>query len=62
MAKQTIPKFQTGGGILRKIVTAGTVLAALVVVVKHPVDAAEWVKTAVDWLDRLVSFIGQVRS
>lgn len=60
MAKQTLPGFQAGGGTLRKVVGTAVVLALLVIVVKHPADAANWVKTAVGWLDGLVSFIRQV--
>jgi hypothetical protein len=61
MAKQTIPGFQTGGGgMLRKLIGTVVVLALLVIVVKHPADAANWVKAAVGCLDGLVSFIRQV--
>lgn len=60
MAKQTFPGFKTGGGVLRKVIGTAVVLAVLVIVVKHPADAANWVKTAVGWLDGLVSFIRQV--
>lgn len=62
MAKQTIPGFQTSGGVLRKVIGTAVVLALLVIVVKHPADAANWVKTAVGWLDGLVTFFQQVGS
>ncbi|TNC20889.1 hypothetical protein [Amycolatopsis alkalitolerans] len=60
MARQTIPKVQPGGGMLRKLV--GTVMAAvvLVMVVKHPADAAMWVKSVINWIDGLTSFVQQL--
>lgn len=52
-----------GGGTLRKLVGIAAVIAFLVIVVKFPSDAADWVKWLVgmasDIIDGLVSFIRQ---
>lgn len=46
MAKTVLPK--AGGGILMKLIGTAAVLALVVVVVKHPSDAAAWVQGVVD--------------
>ncbi|MEU3274507.1 hypothetical protein ABZ639_26995 [Saccharomonospora sp. NPDC006951] len=60
MAKQTPVLPKAGGGVLVKLVGTVAVIALLVVVVKHPADAAAWVKgvagTVVDVVDGFVAF------
>jgi hypothetical protein len=64
MAKQTIPGFKTGGGLLSKLVVTAVAVALLVLVVKYPSDAAAWTKDLVgllgDVIDGLVSFFRHV--
>jgi hypothetical protein len=54
MAKQAFPGVKTGGGPLAKLIGAAVVLALLVLVVKHPAEAAGWVKTAFTMFGDLV--------
>lgn len=60
MARNVIPGVRTGGGILSKVIGTAVVLAILVIVVKHPADAANFTKTVFSGLgaviDGLVSF------
>ena len=60
MAKNTIPGFKTGGGVLSKLIGTAIVIALVVLVVKYPGDAAIWAKTLVgvisDSIDGLVTF------
>jgi hypothetical protein len=44
MAKNTIPGLKTGGGLLSKLILTAVALAVLVLVVKHPAEAASIVK------------------
>jgi hypothetical protein len=44
MARNVIPGVQTGGGVLSKVIGTAVVLAILVIVVKHPAEAASFAK------------------
>jgi hypothetical protein len=57
MAKNAIPGLKTGGGVMSKVVGAAVVLAILVTVVKHPSDAADFVKTIFGWIDQIGAFL-----
>lgn len=54
MAKQAIPGLQTGGGIMPKLIGWAVTIAVLVLIVKHPADAAVWVKGAFELFMALV--------
>lgn len=60
MARNVIPGMRTGGGVMPKVIGGVVVLAILVIVVKHPTDAASFTKTLFSGLgaviDGLVSF------
>lgn len=60
MAKNAIPGFKTGGGMLSKVVGTAVVLAVLVIVVKHPSDAADFVKTVFGWIDQIATFLREL--
>ncbi|TDQ04805.1 hypothetical protein [Labedaea rhizosphaerae] len=60
MAKNAIPGFKTGGGVLSKVVGTAVVLAVLVIVVKHPSDAADFVKTVFGWIDQIATFLREL--
>lgn len=65
MAKNNLMPMPTGNSsVLPKLITTAVVLALLVIVVKHPGDAATWVRAlaggAVDVIDGMASFIRQV--
>lgn len=66
MSKQAFPGIKTGSGPLPKIISTVVVLAFLVIVVKHPGDAATWVKDAFSFLgeaiDGVVAFFRAVSS
>ncbi|MFD2418504.1 hypothetical protein [Amycolatopsis pigmentata] len=47
---------KTGGGVMSKVVGTAVVLAILVIVVKHPSDAANFVKTVFGWIDQIATF------
>jgi uncharacterized membrane protein YdcZ (DUF606 family) len=61
-----IPMSTRSSGILPKLVGGLVIVALLVIVVKHPGEAAEWAKQILNWLggvlDGLVSFFQQVGS
>lgn len=58
MAKNVIPGMQTGGGVMSKLVGTVVMVAILVLVIKHPGDAANFVKAVfgglVTFIDSLV--------
>jgi hypothetical protein len=60
MARNSIPGLKTGGGVMSKAIGTAVVLAILVIVVKHPTDAASFAKAVFSGLgtviDGLVSF------
>jgi hypothetical protein len=60
MARNVIPGLKTGGGIMSKVIGTAVTLAILVIVVKHPTDAASFAKSIFSALgaviDGLVSF------
>ncbi|GAB3433593.1 hypothetical protein [Actinophytocola sediminis] len=60
MARNAIPGLQTGRSVMSKMIGFAVVLAILVIVVKHPADAASFAKTLFGGLgaiiDGLVSF------
>jgi hypothetical protein len=56
MAKNVIPGMKTGGGVMSKVVGTAVLLAILVIVVKHPSDAANFVKTVFGWIDQIATF------
>jgi hypothetical protein len=60
MAKNTIPGLKTGGGAMSKVVTTVVVLAILMIVVKHPSDAADFVKTVFGWIDQIATFLKEL--
>lgn len=64
MSKQAIPGIKTGGGALPKVIGFVVLIALAVIVVKHPADAATWVKDGFSALgsviDGVVSFIRNV--
>lgn len=64
MSKQAIPGIQTGGSALPKVIGIVVLIALAVIVVKHPGDAATWVKDGFsalgDVIDGVVAFIRNV--
>lgn len=60
MAKNAIPGMKTGGGVMSKVVGTAVVLAVLVIVVKHPSDAADFVKTVFGWIDQIATFLREL--
>lgn len=60
MARNVIPGLKTGGGVLSKVIGTAVVLAILVIVIKHPTDAASFAKALFSGvgavIDGLVSF------
>lgn len=62
MAKNSV-SLPTGKSVLPKLIGFAVALALLVIVVKHPGDAASWVKAlavgAGDVIDGIASFIRQ---
>lgn len=65
MAKNNLMPMPAGGSsVLPKLITTAVLLALLVIVVKHPGDAATWTKAlaggVVDVIDGVASFIRQV--
>jgi hypothetical protein len=60
MAKNSIPGLKTGGGVISKMVGAAVILAILVIVVKHPSDAADFVKTVFGWIDQIATFLREL--
>ena len=60
MAKNSIPGLKTGGGAMSKVVTTAVVLAILMIVVKHPSDAADFVKTVFGWIDQIATFLKEL--
>ncbi|QRP47234.1 hypothetical protein [Amycolatopsis sp. FDAARGOS 1241] len=63
-ASSMIPMPTSGGSVLPKLIGGAVLLALLVVVVKHPADAAHWAKAVIDAggevIDGLASFLRQV--
>ena len=61
MARNVIPGLQTGRGIMPKVIGTAVLLAIVVIVVKHPTDAASFAKALFSGLgtviDGLVSFL-----
>ena len=63
MARNVIPGVKTGGGILSKLIGTVVVLAILVLVVKHPTDAASFAKTMFSGFGALIDgFVSFFRS
>jgi hypothetical protein len=60
MAKNSIPGLKTGGGVVSKVVGTAVVLAILTIVVKHPGDAADFVKTVFGWIDQIATFLREL--
>ena len=60
MAKNAILGMKTGGGVMSKLVGTAMVLAILVIVVKHPSDAADFVKTVFGWIDQIATFLREL--
>lgn len=64
MAKQTFPGIKAGSGLVPKLVGTLVVVAILAVVVKHPGDAATWVKQVGSWageaIDGIAAFFRMV--
>lgn len=59
MAKQAVPGVPTGGGIMPKLIGWAVALAVLVLIVKHPADAATWVKGGFELFGALVGGIAE---
>lgn len=59
-----MPASHSGGGVLAKVIGGAVVLALLVIVVKHPTDAAGWLKgligSGTKVVNGMTSFIRQV--
>lgn len=47
---------------MSKMVNTAVVLAILVIVVKHPSDAADFVKTVFGWIDQITTFLRELGS
>lgn len=63
MARNVIPGLKTGGGVLSKVIGTAVVLAILVIVVKHPTDAASFAKTLFSVLGAIIDgFVNFFRS
>ncbi|QWF80445.1 hypothetical protein [Amycolatopsis sp. CA-230715] len=66
MAKSTIPGLKSSGGVLPKLIGLTVLAAVLMLIVKHPANAATWVQSAGDWVgnavDGLANFIQQCAS
>lgn len=63
MARNVIPGLKTGGGMLSKVIGTAVVLAILVIVVKHPTDAATFAKTIFSVLGTVIDgFVSFFRS
>lgn len=60
MSKNAFPGLKTGGGLMTKVVGTAMVLAILVIVVKHPSDAADFVKTVFGWIDQIAAFLREL--
>jgi hypothetical protein len=60
MARNAIPGLKSGGGVMSKVVGTAVVLAILVIVVKHPSDAADFVKTVFGWIDQVATFLREL--
>ncbi len=60
MARNSIPGINAGGGVMSKVVNTAVVLAILVIVVKHPSDAADFVKTVFGWIDQIATFLREL--
>ncbi|SFK52759.1 hypothetical protein SAMN05421835_12372 [Amycolatopsis sacchari] len=63
-SKNTMVPLSAGrGGVLTKLIGTAVVVALLVIVVKHPADAAAWLKDLIGWgtgiVDGIASFIRQ---
>jgi hypothetical protein len=60
VAKNVIPGMKTGSGMMSKAIGTAVVLATLVIVIKHPTDAASFAKTVFSGfgavIDGFVSF------
>lgn len=59
MAKQAIPGVPTGGGIMPKLIGWAVAIAVLVLIVKHPAEAATWVKSGFELFISLVGGFAQ---
>jgi hypothetical protein len=66
MAKNMLPMTPNGTGIMSKVIAALVVVAILMLVVKHPSDAAHWVVGAWHLLSTVVGgladFFGHLSS
>jgi hypothetical protein len=63
MAKNVMPGFKTGGGVMSKVIGTAVVLAILVIVVKHPTDAASFAKGLFSGLGAVIDgFVSFFRS
>lgn len=63
MARNVIPGMKTGGGMMAKTIGVAVVLAILVIVVKHPTDAASFAKTLFSGFGAVIDgFVGFFRS
>jgi len=63
MARNVIPGMKTGSGMMSKVIGIAVVLAILVIVVKHPTDAASFAKTLFSGLGAVVDgFVSFFRS
>jgi hypothetical protein len=63
MARNVIPGLKTGGSVMSKAIGTAVVLAILVIVVKHPTDAASFMKTIFSGLGAVIDgFVSFFRS
>lgn len=64
MGKSAMPMMKSGGGVGKKLLGMAVALALLVVVIQHPIEAAQWAKNAAALIGQLADslglFIGEV--
>jgi len=63
VAKNVIPGLKTGGGVMSKVIGTAVMLAILVIVIKHPTDAASFAKAFFSGFGAVVDgFVGFFRA
>lgn len=58
MAKNSMPMMKTGGGAGKKLLGAAFALAFLVMVIQHPIEAAQWAKNGAAFVGQLANALG----
>lgn len=63
MARNVIPGMKTGGGIMSKLIGTAVLVAILVIVVKHPSEAAGFAKALFSGAEAVIDgFVNFLRS